>query len=112
MESTFEWISLIIQVGILAVLVDIARHIRQVNARLGVSYFLADKRNHFGVKLRHHESTVDPIQVAIAYSIWAYRGGSWALLKPCGQPNCDCGPAPMEPGEYEGKVIRQECPRS
>jgi hypothetical protein len=112
MQSTYEWISLIIQAGILAVLVDIAWHIRQVNKKTGVSLFMKDKPTHLGVFSLHHDRHIGPIKVAIAYSIWVYRGGSWTLLKPCGQPHCHCGKAPDKAGEYEGQVIRKECPQS
>jgi hypothetical protein len=113
MQTTIELMTLILQIGLLVLLFDIARNIRQMNAKTGVSFYVGgDKRFHIGVGKRHGERHIGPCEIAITYSIWVYRGGKWVLLKPCGQDGCDCGPAPAEPGEYEGKVIRKECPRS
>src|ERR1700735_789480 len=107
MQSTFEWMSLIAQVGLIVVMVDIAWHIRQINTKIGVSPFLGDKRNQIARGLFHHELPPCGLELAISYSIWVFRAGSWVLHTRCGQAGCDCGPPPSEPGEYEGKVIRK-----
>src|SRR6187402_2709881 len=98
----FEWISVVTQVGVLAVLVEVARQLRQINAKTGVSFYVGDRGRHFSVNPLRHTRHVGPDQIAMTFSIWAYRGGSWVLLKPCGQANCGCGPEPAKPGEYEG----------
>lgn len=117
MQSLLEWISLIVQVGILGVLVDIARHLRQVNAKTGVSFYVGGGHPAHFMPLHHGRPPVwnvhhapPGVGVGIACSIWVFRGGSWSLLKPCGQPGCTCGSPPPGPGQYEGQVIRKECP--
>jgi len=45
-----------------------------------------------------------------AYSIWAYQGNKWVLKEKCGQADCDCGPPPSRPGQYQGEVVKKECP--
>ena len=117
MQSPYEWISIVIQAGILAVLIYIAWHIRQVNAKTGVSFSIGGRHHSQLLKIHHglptvshstHKGTV--VHLGISYSIWVFRGRSWELLKPCGQPGCSCGAAPTAPGQYEGQVIRRECP--
>src|SRR5262245_24418204 len=44
------------------------------------------------------------------FSIWSSSNGQWKLMSPCGQPGCDCGPPPSQPGSYNEQVIRKECP--
>jgi hypothetical protein len=106
MQSTYEWASISVQIGILAILGYIAWRIGQINAKTGVSFYLG-KPAHFGVG-GHHRNDDQGIQIGISYSIWVYRGGDWVLLKRCGLNGCKCD-APADPAEYEGKVVRKEC---
>ncbi len=114
MQSTYEWASISVQVGILALLGYIAWRIGQINAKTGVSFYLG-KPGHFYVPpfpvSGHHALCENQIEIGISFSIWIYRGGEWVLLRRCGQTDCSCA-APADPGDYEGKVVRKECPPS
>jgi hypothetical protein len=109
MQSAYEWASICVQVGSLAILAYIAWHIGQINAKTGVSFYLGQKPAHYYVTAGHHRYPDDGIEISISYSIWVYRGGDWVLVKRCGQAGCNCE-GPADPGDYEGKVVRKECP--
>ena len=88
--------------AIIAILFDIALHLRKVCRGLGGNGFPPRPGfNHHGNGIAH----------IAGFSIWVYEGGRWSLLTPCGQKGCDCGPPPAVQGEYEGQVIRKECPK-
>lgn len=114
MTSAMEWIGLLVQAGILVVLVDIALHMRHLNAKGGDAFVMRPGDRPFfargvghGVPIHHGDRA--GLGIGIRYAIWSYRGGSWVLVKPCGQKGCECNTPPSEAGEYEGKVIRKEC---
>jgi hypothetical protein len=135
MQSTYEWASISVQVGILALLGYVAWRLGQIDAKTGISFYsespahfhrrpfnaghhrILDEQTerspaHFHRRpfnAGHHRILDEETDFGIAYSIWAYRGGDWALLKRCGQIGCTCGP-PADPADYEGKVVRKECP--
>jgi hypothetical protein len=127
MQSTYEWASISVQVGILALLGYVAWRLGQINAKTGVSFYQGkpahfDRRllnaghhrtlnagHHRTLNAGHHRILDEEAEIGIAYSIWVYRGGDWVLLKRCGQIGCTCGP-PADPADYEGKVVRKECP--
>jgi hypothetical protein len=112
MQSTYEWASITVQVGILAILGYIAWRVGQINAKTGVSFYLGKPAHFHPVAVGgHHRLGGDQIEIGISYSIWIYRGGEWVLLKRCGQTGCSCD-APADPGDYEGKVVRKECTAS
>jgi hypothetical protein len=90
----------------------IAWRIGQINAKTGVSFYLGKPAHFDSFRVAvggHHGFRDDQIGIGIANSIWVYRDNDWVLLKRCGQTDCTCG-APADPGEYEGKVVRKECP--
>jgi hypothetical protein len=109
MQSTYEWASITVQVGILAILGYIAWRIGQINAKTGVSFHIGGKPAHYYRTAGHHRVDDLGIEIGISYSIWVYRGGDWVLIKRCGQGGCNCE-APADPADYEGKVVRKECP--
>jgi hypothetical protein len=103
MLNIFMLVTVLVLLGILGVLLDIAWNLRGACRRLDQCL-----RCLFVVK------TPDPhhgkgIQHVVAFSIWCFENGKWTLLCHCGQPGCDCGPPPTKPGSYEGQVVRKEC---
>jgi len=90
--------------AILAVLIDLALKVRTFGAKLEQVCRILVLRKPGG----HHGFEV---VTCGAFSIWCYTKGEWVLMSPCGQPGCDCGPAPQQPGSYEEQVIRKECPK-
>jgi hypothetical protein len=103
-------VSALALLAILAVLVDIAMHLRLACDRIGTAQALplrAQDSHHGGPDgLLGSDGTP-----AVAYAIWAFEDDGWLLLQPCGRAGCDCGPPPDGPGGYEGEVVRKECPR-
>ncbi len=93
--------------GILGVLIAIAFKFVESGANIEkISKMLSRNSTIWG---NHHE----PSKAVLSgpFSIWCFTNEKWVLLSPCGQPGCDCGPAPAQPGSYEEQVIRKECPK-
>jgi len=99
--SMLPYIVAIGLMAILAVLVNIALDLKEVRRLLTPKPALRAMRGH------HHGR--DSVQVA-AFSVWAYEQNQWLLVQECGQAGCECGPAPNRPGQFEGEVVRKECP--
>jgi hypothetical protein len=90
--------------AILAVVTDLALKARKIGLKLDKIarvVFMSKTGGHHGF---------DVLECG-AFSIWCYTNGAWVLLAHCGQPGCDCGPPPPQPGSYEEQVIRKECPQ-
>jgi hypothetical protein len=44
--------------------------------------------------------------------VWVYRSGVWELSDDYSDPGYEPGGPPIEPGEYEGQVVRKASVRS
>ncbi len=88
--------------AILAVLVHIARDVREVRRLLSLKLTLP-------VAFDGHPIHPRGARQVAAFSVWAYKKGQWTLVQQCGQGGCDCGPVPNRQGRFEGEVVRKEC---
>ncbi|HZW29577.1 MAG TPA: hypothetical protein VFF52_02665 [Isosphaeraceae bacterium] len=104
MLSAFMVVTVLVLLGILGVLIDIARNLRWARKAYqhyaSCAFVVRTGDRHCGFAIKH----------IAGFSIWCYEQGKWTLLAHCGQPGCECGPPPGKPGSYEGQVVRKECP--
>ncbi len=103
MSDTLLMIVVLELLAILVVLITLALRFVQFGARLEKIAKLLSILGGIG----HHGNRTR----SVPFSIWCFTNDKWVLLTPCGQPGCDCGPPPAQPGSYEEQVIRKECPK-
>lgn len=104
LSIALQIISAVGTMAILAVLINIASQLRMMGGQVERRFGLPGDT---GTGQDHHGADEKAIGV---FSIWTYEEERWLLVEGCGQPGCDCGPPPAQPGTYPGQVVRKECP--
>jgi hypothetical protein len=101
-----DFLLALIVVLLLAILAAILLIVFELKGMRGILRLLT-KLDHLVKTTGHHH--IHPLD-CLFFSIWIFEGAKWILHRRCGQKGCDCGPPPAIPGEFEGQVVRKECP--